>query len=70
MLIRRLSRRKKSNLEARETLLALEKSKKDLEAHIDTLHARLTLSGDTLAKERAELKKKIEDAEDKFTDMA
>ena len=37
---------------------------------MDTLQAQLTLSEDTLTRERAKLKKKIEEAEDKSVDMA
>ena len=56
--------------EARKTILALEDSKKNLEAQVDSLDARVKLAADNLAKEQAGLKKKIEDAEDRFTDMA
>lgn len=37
---------------------------------MQTLQAQLTLSEDTLAKEWAELQKKIEEAEDKSIDLA
>lgn len=66
----KIAQERKSNEKAKKTITVLEESKKDLETRVDTLQARLTLSEDTLAKERAELKKKIEEAEDKSVDMA
>ena len=56
--------------EARKIILSLEDSKKNLEAQVDSLDAWVKLAEDNLAKEQAELKNKIEDVEDKFTDMA
>ena len=58
---------KQTSEEAQNALLTSEESRKNLEARVDCLQARLKMTEELWAKERVDLKKTIEAAEDKFT---
>ena len=61
---------KKASNVARLAEEETKKAKTDLESRVDCLEAKVKMAEDLLAKERAELKQKIEDTEDKAIDMA